>query len=265
MTALLIDLDGTMYHGTRMIEGADHFIRTCREKGIPFLFVTNNSSRTPEAIANMLRGMGIEAAGEEICTSAQAAAAYVSRQRSGAKVYCIGEDGLQQALIHAGLQLVEEQPDYVVQGIDRNFTYVKLSAAMNWIMQGASFIMTNPDFQLPSHEGLTPGAGTIGAAIEAASQTKPVVIGKPSSILMDYALRLLGVRAEQAVVIGDNMLTDIAAGAAAGCRTALVMTGVTTHANMDMHIQLAGIRPDYVCGSLSELWGSGLRLENEHL
>ncbi|MFM9280214.1 TIGR01457 family HAD-type hydrolase [Paenibacillus jiagnxiensis] len=258
MTALLIDLDGTMYHGNRMIEGADRFIRTCRDQHIPFLFVTNNSSRAPEAIADMLRGMGIEAAGEEICTSAQAAAQYVSRERPEARVYCIGEEGLQKALISAGLHLVEEQPDYVVQGIDRNFTYAKLSAAMQCIMQGAAFIMTNPDVQLPSHEGLIPGAGTIGAAIEAASQTSPVVIGKPSGILMDYALNRLGIKAEQAVVIGDNMLTDIAAGAAAGCRTALVMTGVTTPSNMEQHIQTAGVRPDYVCSSLSELWGGCL-------
>ncbi|MFB5265464.1 TIGR01457 family HAD-type hydrolase [Paenibacillus enshidis] len=258
MTALLIDLDGTMVHGNRMIEGADQFIRMCRDRQIPFLFVTNNSSRTPEAIADMLSGMGIKTAGEEICTSAQAAAQYVSRKRPGAKVYCVGEEGLQQALVSAGLQLVEEQPDYVIQGIDRHFTYAKLSAAMQWIMQGAAFIITNPDVQLPTHEGLIPGAGTIGAAIEAASQTRPVVIGKPSGILMDYALNRLGIKAEQAVVIGDNMLTDIAAGAAAGCRTALVMTGVTTSSNMEQHIQTAGIRPDYVCSRLNELWGDCL-------
>lgn len=253
MKSILIDLDGTLYHGNRMIQGADQFISQLRRDQIPYAYVTNNASRTPESVAAHLGGMGIEASGHEVCTSALAAAQYVAQQSPGARVFCIGETGLRQALIEAGLQLVQEHPDYVVQGIDRQFTYETLAAAMRWIREGAMFILTNPDLQLPSHDGLTPGAGTIGAAIEAASQVKPVVIGKPSSVLMNYALDRLNIRADEAMVVGDNMLTDIAAGAAAGCKTALVLSGVTTHANIEEHMRTAGGKPDLIFENLDEL------------
>ncbi|WCM59175.1 TIGR01457 family HAD-type hydrolase [Paenibacillus polymyxa] len=251
--SLLIDLDGTLYHGNRMIKGADLFISRLRTDQIPYAYVTNNASRTPESVAEHLVGMGIEAASHEVYTSALAAAQYVAQQSPGARVYCIGETGLRDALTGAGLQLVENHPDYVVQGIDRQFTYDALAAAMRWIREGATFILTNPDLQLPSHDGLTPGAGTIGAAIEAASQVKPIVIGKPSSVLMNYALNRLNIRADEALVVGDNMLTDIAAGAAAGCKTALILSGVTTRANMDEHVRTVGVKPDLMFENLAEL------------
>ncbi|TKH41649.1 TIGR01457 family HAD-type hydrolase [Paenibacillus terrae] len=251
--SLLIDLDGTLYHGDRMIKGADLLISQLRTNQIPYAYVTNNASRTPESVAMHLVGMGIDAVSDEVCTSALAAAQYVAQQSPGASVYCIGETGLRQALTDAGLQLVEDHPDYVVQGIDRQFTYDKLVAAMRWIREGATFILTNPDLQLPSQDGLTPGAGTIGAAIEAASQVKPVVIGKPSSVLMNYALDHLNIRADEALVVGDNMLTDIAAGAAAGCKTALILSGVSTRANMDGHMRAVGVKPDLIFDNLDEL------------
>ncbi|MDQ0493345.1 TIGR01457 family HAD-type hydrolase [Paenibacillus brasilensis] len=251
--SLLIDLDGTLYHGDRMIKGADLFISQLRTDQIPYAYVTNNASRTPELVAEHLVGMGIEAVSHEVYTSALAAAQYVAQQSPGARVYCIGETGLRQAFTEAGLLLVQEQPDYVVQGIDRQFTYKTLAAAMRWIREGATFILTNPDLQLPSHDGLTPGAGTIGAAIEAASQVKPVVIGKPSSVLMNYALKRLNIRADEALVVGDNMLTDIAAGAAAGCKTALILSGVTTRANMEEHMRAIGVKPDLIFENLDEL------------
>lgn len=253
MKSVLIDLDGTMYHGNRMIEGADQLITDVRAHGIPYAYVTNNASRTPESIAQLLNEMGIEADSQEVCTSALAAAEYVAQEHPHARVYCIGESGLREALAGAGLELVEDQPDYVIQGIDRNFTYDKLTAAMRWIRGGSRFIMTNPDLQLPSHDGLLPGAGTLGAAIEASTQVKPTVIGKPSNILMKYALDHLGIQADEAVVVGDNMRTDIAAGAAAGCRTALVLTGITTRSNMDEHIRAAGVKPDYIFNGLNDL------------
>lgn len=253
MKPLLIDLDGTLYHGSHMIPEADRFILSLRKKEFPYLFVTNNSSRTPEQVALHLSGMGIPADSQDVCTSAMAAARYIAEEHPGARVYCIGEEGLQRAIVDAGLQLVEESPDVVVQGIDRHFTYDKLAAAMRWIMDGAKFVMTNPDLQLPASGGLIPGAGTLGAAIEAATQVKPLVIGKPSGILMDYALELLGVNAADTLVVGDNIRTDIAAGAAAGCKTALVLTGVSTRTNMEAHMKVAAVRPDYVFNDLPEL------------
>ncbi|WP_054955800.1 TIGR01457 family HAD-type hydrolase [Paenibacillus dakarensis] len=249
---LLIDLDGTLYHGKNIIEGADALIRKLREKKVPYLFVTNNSSRTPQQVAEHLAAMGISALPEEVCTSSLAAASYIAHETPGAKVAILGEEGLEQALLEAGLDITEEQPQYVVQGIDRSFNYSSLTKALKWIHGGAISVLTNPDLLLPSDTGLTPGAGSLGAAIEAASGVKPVIIGKPSSILMKYATDRLGLSPAETAVVGDNLRTDIAAGVNAGCRTVLVMTGITTHDNMEDHITAAGVRPDYICEDLYE-------------
>ncbi|WP_315792885.1 TIGR01457 family HAD-type hydrolase [Paenibacillus sp. BIC5C1] len=251
--AYLIDLDGTLYHGRHRIEGADKLIRTLNEQGMPYLFVTNNSSRTPQGVADHLNGMGIPADASQVCTSAVAAAEYVAQESPGAKVACIGEEGLLQAIEAAGLTLADDEPEYVIQGIDREFSYHKLTKALRWINGGSKSVMTNPDLQLPSDDGLTPGAGTIGAAIEAATGVHPTVIGKPSSIIMKSAISRLNLKSDEVAVIGDNMRTDIAAGAAAGCETLLVLTGITTRDNMDSHIQATKVRPDHVFEDLHKL------------
>ncbi|MBT2287939.1 TIGR01457 family HAD-type hydrolase [Paenibacillus albidus] len=250
---ILIDLDGTLYHGHRMIPGADQLIEGLRRAEIPFLFVTNNSSRTAENVAAHLRGMGIEAKAEEVCTSSLAAARYIAGESPGARVAILGEEGLYKACEDAGLNIVTETPEYVVQGIDRSFTYDSLAKASRWILGGAKFVLTNPDLMLPSDDGVMPGAGTLGAAIEAASGTAPVVIGKPESHLINYATSLLGISSAEAVVVGDNMRTDIAAGVNAGCNTLLVLTGLTTEENLDHYKSITGISPDYICADLAEL------------
>ncbi len=263
-TGLLIDLDGTLYHGNRVIPGAADWIASLKQVGIPYLFVTNNSSRTAEGVAAHMRELGIDASANEVCTSALASAAYIAKEKPGATVHVIGEPGLLEAVQAAGLIVSDEQPDYVLQGIDRSFTYDKLTKALRLISGGAKFVLTNPDLQLPSHDGLLPGAGTLGAAIAAASAVEPVIIGKPSSILMEYALEKIGLSASDAVVIGDNMLTDIAAGAAAGCRTILVMTGVTTEHNLSHHEERTGIRADQICHTLAEI-DPALLLQARHM
>lgn len=250
---LLLDLDGTLFHGGIMIPGADALISGLRAKEIPFLFVTNNSSRTPAGVAEHLRAMGIEAHEREVCTSSLAAAAYVAEESPGASVAILGEEGLRMACLEAGLALVEAKPQYVIQGIDRSFTYHSLARAARWITEGASFVLTNPDLMLPSDDGMVPGAGTLGAAIEAAIGVAPVVIGKPKRHLVSYAAARLGIEPSDAVVVGDNMRTDIAAGAHAGCRTILVLTGVTTTGNLDHYKELTGVTPDEICGDLAEL------------
>ncbi|MHA0855284.1 TIGR01457 family HAD-type hydrolase [Paenibacillus sp. CMAA1364] len=250
---LLIDLDGTMYHGRYMIPGADALINHLKTKQIPYLFVTNNSTRTSEDVACLLNEMGIQAEAKDICTSSQATAVYIAQRDPAARVAIVGEDGLRQALIEAGLQIVEDNPRYVVQGIDRNFTYETLSSAVRWIRDGAKYIVTNPDLLLPSDHGLIPGAGTIAAAIEAGTGVKPVIIGKPSHHLMNYAIDILKLDRTEVTVIGDNMHTDISAGVAAGCSTILVLTGITTKESLASDIRLAGIEPSIVCKDLQEL------------
>ncbi|GFN32367.1 HAD-IIA family hydrolase [Paenibacillus xylaniclasticus] len=250
---VLLDLDGTLYHGTRMIPGADRLMEMLTANDIPYRYVTNNSSLSPEAFAARLRGMGLPARAEDVCTSAGAAAEYVAGRRPGAKVFIIGESGLREAALNAGLQLVDSGADVVLQGIDRELTYTKIACAVEQLLNGAESVMTNPDLLLPSEHGLIPGAGSIGAMLQAASGKVPTVIGKPSPILMNYALERLGVEAADTLVVGDNLATDIGAGIAAGCATALVLTGLTTADNLEHYAAQAGCRADVVCADLDAL------------
>ncbi|MUT67330.1 TIGR01457 family HAD-type hydrolase [Paenibacillus sp. NEAU-GSW1] len=250
---ILLDLDGTLYHGTKRIEGADRLIDKLKEWRLPYRFVTNNSSAAPETVAERLNAMGIAAEASEVCTSAQAAAEHIARLKSGAAVFIIGEAGLIRAAEEAGLQVVEEAPDFVLQGIDRELSYARLAAAVRHIHNGATYVLTNPDLLLPSETGLMPGAGSIGAMLTAAGGQEPMLIGKPSPILMDYALDKLELTADETWVVGDNLATDIAAGKASGCGTVLVLTGLTNADNMESYASIAGCRPDAVCANLDEL------------
>jgi len=256
----IIDLDGTLYAGTKPIAEAAPFIAKLRKSGSPYLFVTNNSSRTPEEVARHLREVAaIPAAAQDVLTSAQAAARYQADTAPGSRVYAIGETGLRQALTEAGLALCTdpgaEPPDAVIQGIDREFSYAKLFAASRAIMNGAAFIATNPDLQLPTEMGLTPGSGSLSAAIRAASGQEPVWIGKPSPIIMNYAVERIGLPREEIWVVGDNLRTDMAGGLAAGCRTAWVQTGVAQGADPEEQMRLTGIRPELILRHLLD-WPS---------
>lgn len=253
LRGLLIDLDGTLYHGGIMIPGADELIQMLREQELSYLFVTNNSTAAPEVVAERLQAMGIPASPEDVCTSAQGTAAYIAELQPNARVHVIGETGLRLALEAAGLQLVEEEPDIVVQGIDRQITYDKLAKAVQFIRGGATYILTNPDLLLPSEQGLIPGAGSISALLRAATGVMPTVIGKPSKILMDFALRRMGLEASDAWVIGDNPATDIAAGHAAGCKSILVLTGLATGDNYKELLATAGCEADVIIHDLYQL------------
>jgi 4-nitrophenyl phosphatase len=250
---LLIDLDGTLYKGNQIIEGADKLISELNRLAVPYLFITNNSSKTPADVEHHLRSLGINASATNVLTSSQSAATYVINQGLGKRVYCIGENGLQTALVEAGLILVNEDADVVVQGIDRSFTYDKLKKAVRFILAGAPFVCTNPDILLPMDDGLVPGAGSIAASIQKATQKEPIVIGKPSSIIMKDALVRLGMSASSVWMIGDNMRTDIGAGASVSCNTMLVLTGMTTTHNLEEECVIAGIRPDMICNKLEDV------------
>lgn len=254
LRGLLIDLDGTLYHGSSRIDGADRLIAYVNDMNLPYKYVTNNSSAAAEEVAERLTRMGIPAKASDVCTSAQAAASHIASYAPGASVFVVGESGLREALQEAGCQVTEdEQPAYVVQGIDRSMSYERMAKAVRYIRAGATYVMTNPDLLLPSTDGLIPGAGSIGAMLQAASGAKPIVIGKPSAILMDYSLRRLGISRTETWVIGDNIATDIAAGIEAGCETVLVLTGLTNADNLDRYAEAAGCRPNRICGTLEDL------------
>ncbi|MGA9175412.1 MAG: TIGR01457 family HAD-type hydrolase [Thermoactinomyces sp.] len=223
-----IDLDGTLYRGTELIPEALDFIRDLEQKGIPYLYLTNNSSRPPEQVAEKLRRFGFPARPAQVYTTALATAQYVRENLPSARVYVIGEEGLFKALEEAGCQITEDHPEAVVVGIDRQFTYEKMKKACLAIRAGAILIGTNADRALPTEEGLLPGSGSLVAGISAATGVKPLFIGKPEPIIIRYALKKLGVAPEEVLIVGDNLDTDIRAGIQGGMDTLLVFSGITT-------------------------------------
>jgi 4-nitrophenyl phosphatase len=247
----LLDLDGTVYRGGEAIPEAVSFVRELKKAGIPFLYLTNNSSASPEHVAARLRAMGVQAEAEEVYTSAMATAAYLAqREPAGADVYVIGEEGLKRALELAGFRLVEENPRYVAVGIDRQFTYEKLKAAARAIRGGALFLATNQDAALPTEEGLLPGNGSLVAAVSVASGVSPIVIGKPEKIIVDLALQRLGTAAAETLIVGDNLFTDIEAGANSGLDSLLVLTGFSTAEDAARH----PYKPTYIAADLLSWW-----------
>lgn len=224
----LIDLDGTMYAGTQVIPGAPEFIDRLNEAGIPYLFVTNNSSRTPEQVAEKLVKMGIRTTPENVFTTSRATAQFIHDEKPGATIYVIGEDGILEALAEQGLEVVtHENPDYVVTGIDRGITYEKLAGACLSVRNGARFISTNGDIAIPTERGFMPGNGSLTSVVSVSTETQPVFIGKPEPIIMEQAMAVLGTSKEETIMVGDYYDTDIRAGIGIGIDTLLVHTGVT--------------------------------------
>lgn len=242
---VILDLDGTVYWGAKAVPGAVEFVDFLRRQGIPYLFVTNRANRPPEEIRDQLQGMGIVCAVANILTSSQATAQYLKK----GTVYFIGEEGIRRALEEAGLKVTEEAPDYVVVSFDREFSYEKLTKACRFIGAGAKFVATNSDRALKTDKGLLPGTGALVAAVAAGSGVEPEVVGKPQGLIMDMALRRLGLRAEEVLAVGDSVHTDIPAGMRVGMPTALILTGVSTRED----VQKTGCKPTWIVETFEEL------------
>lgn len=224
----LIDLDGTLFRGDQVIPGGLSFVQQLERQGLPYVYLTNNSSRRPEQTAAKLRGFGYPAESKQVVTSAQATAAHLKKELGIPAVMAFGGEGLKHALREAGFPLQEKNPEAVVIGIDPEFNYDKLKSATLAIRGGARFYGTNGDRVLPTEEGLMPGNGSLCAAVAAATGVKPTFIGKPERPILDYALERSGLRRDETLIVGDNLLTDIQAGINGGIDTLLVYTGVTT-------------------------------------
>ncbi|PPA70087.1 TIGR01457 family HAD-type hydrolase [Jeotgalibacillus proteolyticus] len=244
----LIDLDGTMYRGTERIEEAVLFVKKLHERGIPYLFVTNNSSKTPVQVAEHLTKFDVPVTEEQVFTTSMATAAFISQEKKHASIYVIGGEGIRQALTEEGLELVTDSPDYVVVGLDKEITYEKLALGCLAVRGGARFISTNGDIAIPTERGLLPGNGSLTSVIAVSTQTQPVFIGKPEAIIMEQALKVLGLPKEDVAMIGDNYDTDITAGINVGMDTIIVHTGVTTREIL----QTMAKQPTYSINSLSE-------------
>ncbi len=260
LRGVLIDLDGVIYTGRDPIPGAAGFLAEARRRALRFLLVTNNSTTSPELVAERLRGMHIEVEPHEILTSAQAAVAYVKLYaESGARVRIVGEAGLRHAAEQEGFRIIDDgdgSADWVIAGLDRAFTYEKLASATRDILGGARFVATNADALLPIEGGqVIPGAGTMVATIKTATAVEPVVLGKPEPGLFAHGLRRLGgLSANDTAMIGDRLDTDIVGGRQAGLRTILVLSGVTT----STEAAIANPPPDAIVsdlGNVSDLLG----------
>lgn len=242
----LIDMDGVVYRGSELIQGAAEFVQTLIDRHVPFLFLTNNSQRTRRDVATKLQRLGIPAREEHIFTCAMATARFLADQKPNGTAYVIGEGGLLHALHRNGYSIVDHDPDYVVVGEGRAFSYEMVETAVRMIVKGAKLIATNMDPNCPTQHGLRPGCGAIVAMLEAATGAKAFSVGKPSPIMMRDARKSMGLSAGETTMIGDTMETDILGGVQMGYRTVLVLSGGTKRDDLARF----AYRPDIVVESL---------------
>ncbi|UGS36609.1 Dihydroxyacetone phosphatase [Capillimicrobium parvum] len=224
----LMDMDGVLVHEDVAIAGAERFLSRLRERGTPFLVLTNNSIYTRRDLAARLRGSGLEVPEEAIWTSALATARFLDDQRPNGSAFVIGESGLTTALHEVGYTMTERSPDYVVLGETRTYSFERITQAIRLIVGGARFIATNPDATGPTTVGPVPATGSVAALISRATGHEPYFVGKPNPLMMRSALNAIDAHSETTAMIGDRMDTDVVAGLEAGLETVLVLTGVTT-------------------------------------
>lgn len=249
MFGYLIDMDGVIYRDSHLIAGADRFINELQRQRIPFMFLTNNSQRTRRDVATKLRRMGIDVGEEHIYTCAMATAKFLAEQKPHGTAYVIGEAGLHTALHMNGYSIVDRDPDYVVVGEGRTVSFENVEAALNMVIKGAKLIATNLDPNCPTGKGTRPGCGAIVSMLETASGRKAFSVGKPSPIMMRAARKAMGLRAEQTIMIGDTMETDILGGVSMGYHTVLVLSGGTARDDLAKFAYV----PDLVVDSIGEL------------
>jgi NagD protein len=226
---VISDMDGVIYRGRNLVPGAQGFIERLRAAGAGLVFLTNNSEQTPLDLVRKLAELGIHDLTERnFITSAMATAEFLSSQKPHGTAYVVGGGGLSAELYKIGYSITENSPDYVVVGKTASFGFAMMRKAAQLIGEGAKFIGTNPDLVDPIEGGTEPAAGALLASIEAATGERPYIVGKPNSLMMIYARRMLGVPVEDCVIIGDRMDTDIVGGMEAGMQTCLVLSGVST-------------------------------------
>jgi len=245
----LTDMDGVLVHEEEPIPGAAEFIAALVGSGREFLVLTNNSIYTPRDLRARLLGSGIDIPEHRIWTSALATAQFLLDQRPNGTAYVVGEAGLTTALHDVGYVQTDRDPDYVVLGETRTYSFEAITKAIRLIDGGARFIATNPDASGPSQQGKLPATGAVAALISTATNRQPYYVGKPNSLMMRSALNRLEAHSETTVMVGDRMDTDIIAGLEAGLRTVLVTTGSTTREQ----IELFPYRPTRVKDSVADL------------
>jgi NagD protein len=245
----IIDMDGVIYHGNKLLPGVTDFLKWLEESGKKYLFLTNSSERTPKELHEKLKRLGINVGEEHFYTSGLATASFLSSQKPNGSAYIIGDAGLIHALYSVGYTVNNVNPDYVVVGETHSYNFEKIEIALNLVMKGAKLIGTNSDVSGPIEIGITPSTKALIAPIEIASGKKAYYVGKPNPLMMRIALKRLGVKREDAIVIGDRMDTDIRCGLESEIDTLLVLSGITGKDEIDNY----PYRPHYVLNGIVDL------------
>lgn len=249
----IIDMDGVIYHGNRLLPGAKEFVEWLYREEKEFLFLTNSSRYTPKELQKKLEWMGLDVDQSHFYTSALATAAFISTQTPEATAYAVGEHGLQNALYDDGITVNEIHPDYVIIGEADNYCYDHIVKATKFVNDGARLIGTNYDLTGPVEGGIVPACRALMAPIELATGKQAYYVGKPNALMMRTGLRILGVHSEDAAIIGDRMDTDIVAGIESGLDTVLVLSGVTAPGM----IEEFPYRPRLVCNGIGDIAALG--------
>ena len=250
--AFIVDMDGVIYHGNRLLRGAAELVAWFRREGKSFLFLTNSSERSPAELSQKLGRLGIEVEPERFYTSALATAAFLASQRPGGSAFAIGEPGLINALYQAGYTMNNVNPDYVVVGESRSYSLDTVETAVRLVLAGARLIGTNPDLNGPAEDGLVPACGALVAPIELATGRKAYFVGKPNPLMMRHALKRLGATREETAIVGDRLDTDIVAGIEADIETVLVLSGVAQRDD----IRRFAYAPRYVLNGVGDIVGA---------
>lgn len=245
----IIDMDGVIYHGYKLLPGAKEFVDWLKASNKKFMFLTNSSERTPEELQEKLKRMGIEVDSDKFFTSALATAMFLVSQKPKGSAYIIGEAGLINALYNVGYTMNSVDPDYVVMGESRTYNYEKIAHAVNLVLKGAKLIGTNPDLSGPVEEGIVPSTKSLIAPIELATGKSAYFVGKPNPLMMRKGLKKLNSTREETIIIGDRMDTDILAGIETEIDTCLVLSGITSLEE----IQSFAYQPKYVLNGVIDL------------
>ena len=247
--AFIIDMDGVIYHGNLLLPGAREFVNWLEDNGKEYIFLTNSSERSQKELKQKLNRLGLDVGEQHFYTSALATASYLKSDCPGGSAYVIGEAGLVGALYDAGYSMNDVNPDYVVVGETSGYSYDKILKAVRLVRNGAKLIGTNPDVTGPIENGIAPACRALIAPIEMAANRHAYFIGKPNPLMMRHAQKRLNAGAEETVIIGDRMDTDIVAGIESGLDTVLVLSGVTSLESMATY----PYQPRYVLGGVGDI------------
>jgi NagD protein len=248
-SGFIIDMDGVIYHGNKLLPGVTEFLEWLEASGKKYLFLTNSPERTPKELHEKMKRLGIIVGEDHFYTSALATASFLSNQKPNGSAYIIGDAGLIHAMYSVGYTVNNVNPDYVVVGDTHSYNFEKIELAVNLVIKGAKLIGTNPDISGPVENGITPSTKALIAPIEIASGKKAYFVGKPNPLMMRSALKRLGVKREETIVIGDRMDTDVRCGLESEIDTLLVLSGITDRNGINQF----PYRPRYILNGVIDI------------